>query len=234
MKYKRLSAQLRCHIKRVSRSFWETLCMNSCDNNNIYKVLKRLASRHNPLGDNIILNPLPLTSTHSQAQAFLHHFSKGDCVRFIPYDLSTAPALLDSPFTLEELQTAIRNTRPTTPGEDGISAKFLKGLSDDRLHSLLRIFNDIFDSGIPPASWKTAVILPIRKPGKPAHQVSSYRPIALTSVLCKVFERIILRRLIAWGGQQRLFHPDHFGFLPHRDTTLALATFLNDIHKARL
>ena len=52
--------------------------------------------------------------------------------------------MLDNPFTLDELQTAIKNTRPTTPGEDGISAKFL----NDRLHTLLRIFNDIFDSGI--------------------------------------------------------------------------------------
>ena len=96
------------------------------------------------------------------------------------------------------------------------------------------IFNDIIDSGIPLFFWKTAVILPIRKPGKPAHHIFSFRPIALTSVLYKVFERIILRPLLAWEGQQGLFHPDHFGFLPHRDTTLALATFLNDIHKARL
>ena len=124
--------------------------MSSCDNSKIYKVLKRLASRHNPQEDNIILNPLLLTSTHCQAQAFLHHFSKGDCTRLIPYDLSTAPPMLDNPFTLDELQTAIKNTRPTTPGEDGISAKFLKGLSSDRLQTLLRIFNDIFDSGIPP------------------------------------------------------------------------------------
>ena len=56
----------------------------------------------------------------------------------------------------------------------------------------------------------------------------------LTSVLYKVFERIIFRCLFAWGGQQRLFHFDHFGFLRHRDTALALATFLNDNHKGFL
>ena len=78
--------------------------------------------------------------------------------------------MLDNHFTVDELQFAIRNTRPITPGEDGISIKFLKGLSDDSLHTLLHIFNDIFDSGIPPAFWKNVVILSIHKPGKPAHQ----------------------------------------------------------------
>ena len=56
--------------------------------------------------------------------------------------------MLDNPFNLD-FQTAIKNTQPTTPGKDGVSAKFLKGLSEDHFHFLLHIFDDIFDSGIP-------------------------------------------------------------------------------------
>ena len=64
---------------------------------------------------------------------------------------------------------------------------------------------------------------------KPANLVKSYWPIVLTSVCCKLFERILLRRFFAWGGQQRILPPNHFVFLPIRDCTLALSTFLHDI-----
>ena len=45
---------------------------------------------------------------------------------------------------------------------------------------------------------------------------------------------MLLHRLLALGGQHHLFHPDHFGFLPTRDCTIALCTFLHDITSARL
>ncbi|CAL1263641.1 unnamed protein product [Larinioides sclopetarius] len=41
-----------------------------------------------------------------------------------------------------------------------------------------------------PSSWREAVIIPILKPGKDAKSPNNYRPIALTSVLCKLLERM--------------------------------------------
>ncbi|GFT76203.1 RNA-directed DNA polymerase from mobile element jockey [Trichonephila clavipes] len=44
-------------------------------------------------------------------------------------------------------------------------------------------------------SWKTAVIIPILKPGKPPSRPDSYRPISLLPILSKLAEKIILSRL---------------------------------------
>lgn len=50
----------------------------------------------------------------------------------------------------------------------------------------------------------------ILKPGKPASDVSSYRPISVLSVLSKLFERLVLRRMLV---DMEEVIPDHrFGF----------------------
>ena len=231
--YKKSSARLRRYIKVAARRYWDALCTGSCSSGKIYKILQRLQDRTAPQGDNVIRDPAPLNQTVDQARAFLRHFSTEGCEQPIPFDLSSGDPDLDAPFTIAELTVAIKTTRPTSPGEDGISAKLIQNLSRELQYSLLHIYNRIFESGDLPYEWKTATVIPIRKPGKPTHLVASYRPIALTPVLCKIFERMLLRRLISWGGARQLYHPDHFGFLPTRDCVSALATFLQDVLQAR-
>ena len=61
---------------------------------------------------------------------------------------------------------------------------------------LLRIFNRIWTTGNIPNQWKIANVIPIPKPGKDPTNPQNYRPIALTSVLCKTMERIVNLRLL--------------------------------------
>ena len=61
---------------------------------------------------------------------------------------------------------------------------------------MLALINNVWEGGCLPKEWKHAVIIPIVKPGKQADSPSSYRPIALTSVLCKIMERMITDRLV--------------------------------------
>ena len=93
------------------------------------------------------------------------------------------------------------------------SAKLIQLLSHEYQQPLFHIYNRIFQSGDLPHEWKTATVIPIRKPDKPALLIISYRPIALTPVLCKIFERMLLLHLFSRGGRYQLYDPDHFGFL---------------------
>ena len=57
-----------------------------------------------------------------------------------------------------------------------------------------------------------ADIILIQKPGKPPHDVTSYRPISLLPILGKLLEKLILRRLTTVIEENNLI-PDHqFGF----------------------
>jgi hypothetical protein len=51
-------------------------------------------------------------------------------------------------------------------------------------------------TGYFPAQWKVAKIIPHVKPGKPPNEPLSCRPISLLSILSKVYEKLLLRRLL--------------------------------------
>ncbi|CAD2222545.1 endonuclease/reverse transcriptase [Angomonas deanei] len=72
-----------------------------------------------------------------------------------------------------------------------------------------------------PPHWKTAVFCPILKPGKPPTEATSYRPVAITSLVCRTFERVVSRRLMSFLHDK--LSPVQFGFRPGYSTEDAIA-----------
>ena len=62
-----------------------------------------------------------------------------------------------------------RNKKPTSPGKDMICYMMLKHLGEGALSKLLQFYNKIWKEGRLPSTWKEAVVIPIRKPGKDPH-----------------------------------------------------------------
>ena len=69
-------------------------------------------------------------------------------------------------FTLHELKRAIKVSRDTSPGIDTVHYQLFKHLHEDSLLLLLYIFNRIWLTQDFPTLWKTAIIIPVPKPGK--------------------------------------------------------------------
>lgn len=63
--------------------------------------------------------------------------------------------------------------------------------NEELLKVILELFNKLWVEGKLPSEWKHAVIIPIAKPGKDPSIVGNYMPIALTSNLCKLMERMM-------------------------------------------
>ena len=99
-------------------------------------------------------------------------------------------------FSLCELKDALSSTEDSSPGEDGILYAMIRQLPSEAKEFLLKIINKIWETGILPRSWKISIIIPVQKPLKDPLQPTSYRPIALTSCLCKLMEKIINSRLV--------------------------------------
>ena len=69
-----------------------------------------------------------------------------------------------------------------------------------------------------PKIWKQSTICPVPKNGKPA-SLNDYRPVALTSIVMKCFERIILNRLLTYAVPH--LDPYQFAYKHHRSITEA-------------
>ena len=94
---------------------------------------------------------------------------------------------------------AIKELSPNSvAGPDGIPASLLINRASEIAPLLKCIFTSSFSKGymIPyiPPSFKRAAIVPILKSGDKCVP-GNYRPISLTSVICKVYERIIRKQV---------------------------------------
>ena len=126
---------------------------------------------------------------------------------------------------------AIQKSNDTATGPDEVHYQMLKHLPNNALSTILHIFNDIWATGVFPESWRLATIIPIPKPGKDHEEPSNYRPIALTSCLCKTLERMINKRLVWYLESNDLISPIQSGFRSGRSTNdhlIRLETFIRD------
>ena len=96
----------------------------------------------------------------------------------------------------------------------------------------LDIFNSIWTTGVFPPSWRKAVISPIPKPGKDHSDPNNYRPIALTSCLCKTMERMVFD-LFVWRLESiNALGSVQCGFRKNRSTIDHLVRFESFIRNA--
>ena len=124
-----------------------------------------------------------------------------------------------SPFSPTEFHAAASNLfSSTATGPDKVAYPMLKHLPRSDMDFLLHIFNLSWSSHSFPSIWKTSFIIPIHKIGKLLDSPAFFRPISLTSCVSKLFERIILSRLLFFLESNSILSPPQAGFRPGRST----------------
>ena len=124
------------------------------------------------------------------------------------------------PITTNELLFAVKKGKSTAPGADGLTYDVLNCLIMMRDSPLLDLFNLSYENGRLPVLWKTALIMPTRKGD------SDFRPISLTSCLCKMMERVILNRLIY--KIKDLMSDNMYGFMKGKSTSDCVISALSN------
>ena len=115
-----------------------------------------------------------------------------------------------------------------SPGYDGFTATPLKKLNDVVAKPLSMLFNISMSTGMLPSVWKKSIITPIFKKGDKS-SASNYRPISLTSVLCKLRESIIKENIVQYLSSNDLIYSKQYGFMPKKSTNAQLLRYFNDI-----
>ena len=129
----------------------------------------------------------------------------------------------------EDVLSSIREQNVTnSSGTDNIASIFVKKMACFLIHPLKLMFQKSLDTGIVPKDWRDGIIVPIYKNNGKPNLPSSYRPICLTSVICKILERIIKKYLISYLMCNNLISDSQHGFLENRSTLTNLLESTND------
>ncbi|KAK1784066.1 hypothetical protein P4O66_021738, partial [Electrophorus voltai] len=115
------------------------------------------------------------------------------------------------------------NTRKAM-GPDGICGRVLKACTDQLAPVFTDIFNLSLTLGIVPSSFKRSTIVPVPKKPRPS-DLSDYRPVTLTSVVMKCFEKLV--RDFITSSLPASMDPLQFAYRHNRSTDDAIAHLLH-------
>ena len=113
-------------------------------------------------------------------------------------------------------------------GEDCIHPKLLKSLSHELSFPLCIIFKNSLETGFLPNEWLSSLVVPIYKKSQ-RYDPLNYRPISLTSVPCKVLEKLIVSHITEFIETNSLISPHQFGFRSGHSTVDQLLLTYNDV-----
>ena len=114
-------------------------------------------------------------------------------------------------------------------GPDAINGAVLKNCSKSLSYPLHKLFNLAYNTGYLPSEWKLANVVPIHKKDD-KNKVVNYRPISLTSLVMKVFERILYDEL--YSRTHEKIDPRQHGFLKNKSCNSNLLTFTESIARS--
>ena len=136
-----------------------------------------------------------------------------------------------SDITVAELDRHLRNLGDKAPGPDSVPNSFLRQLPLEGKLLLAELFSRSFREGVLPSEWKSAIVVPIAKSGKPLGDPASYRPISLTNTMVKLLERIMMSRI--QPEIDRFLVANQAGFRKGRGTLGSLLHLERDIADTR-
>ena len=225
--YRNACALTTRHLKNEKRNAWKNFCSSlkpSSSTHYLWNTAKRFKKCvfpiHRPINDDWFNN-----FCSKVAPSYVPNFSEA-CPMFSPQ--APLPHVLTNPFTIVELNYAISSRRSIASGLDNISSVMLKHLPSNALDFLLIILNNILISQQIPLTWKSYKVIPIPKP----NSNTSFRPIALSSVLCKIFESMLKSRLDWWLEHNSILPSNLFAFRKDMGTMECLSIFINNIYNS--
>ena len=113
-----------------------------------------------------------------------------------------------------------------SPGPDGMHPRFLAECAQAISYPLKILFDATMASGKIPSKWKIAEVRPLFKKGIKS-KPGNYRPVSLTSIVCKVFESFIRDALNSHLISNNLLSPQQYGFCKGRSCVTQLLNTLN-------
>ena len=175
-----------------------------------------------------------VTNDHARADVFNKYFysvfADEDCSDLSSLrTASKLSSIVESiTFTTQDVyQELLQLNLNKACGPDLLTPQILKRSADFICESLCNLFNQSMSMGLLPKDWTTANVVPIHKKGD-RRVAANYRPISLTSIVVKIMERIICRKLTEVLEKSNRLSDAQFGFRSHCSTVSLLLSAVHD------
>ena len=158
----------------------------------------------------------------------------------VPSSTPKEPSMFDGVVTEQRYYKILkRQVNGKTPGPDAdgnlIPREILKAMPKCFHKCLVLLFQSMAKHGFIPPTWLTSHTTLIYKKGDP-HLLDNYRPIALASVVYKLWTGIITDVAIDFVEHHKIMHPSQEGFRRRRSSARAVAHLrlaLEDAHESK-
>ena len=238
--YRKLSNQVRAITRKGSKLLQKTVAKNAKSNPKGFwrfsqqklKTRSGIPDLLTQLGGNKKEDAFT-KNDHEKAETFSKQFSSvfttepdtGEMPYFEErvYDEALSDIDITENMVKEKLK-AIKVNK--SPGPDNIHPRALHEIKDSISEMITIIFSTSLRTKTLPKEWKHARVSAIYKKGNKTLPLN-YRPVSLTSILCKILESIIRDHVVKHMTENNLFSPKQFGFISGRSTTLQLLQVLD-------
>lgn len=123
----------------------------------------------------------------------------------------------------------IDTSKPAGPG--GVPGSIFKTLAPCLMFVLEHIFSHCIYRSEVPRSWKFAHVTPIYKEKGSQSDPGNYRPIAITSIISKVFEKLIYDQLIEHLERNGCLSNRQYGYRRKRSTAYAVTDLVEKVRR---
>jgi hypothetical protein len=142
---------------------------------------------------------------------------------------SKYPSMKDIVINTKGVFKLLKDLNPQkATGTDCIPSFILKSAADELAPILTQLYQYSLAEAEIPSDWRDAHIVPLFKKGE-KHLPSNYRPVSLTSIVCKLLEHIIHSNIMSHFDRYNILTDKQHGFRSKRSCETQLVTTIQKI-----
>ena len=233
-RYKRIRNQTNEAVRTTKRSFEKKIAGKAkTESKHFWKYVRSKVKSQSSISNLNKRDSTKTTSDQEKAEVLNEYFSSV----FTHENQENMPSMEDKDFdrpldsieiSVEMVQKVLKGLKAgKSMGPDELNPLLLKTMSKVFCVPLTLIFRESVKSGRIPKVWKDARVTPLFKKGQKADP-GNYRPVSLTSVVCKSLETIIRTHILEYLTRNKHISDAQFGFRSGRSCILQLIDVMED------
>ena len=237
LNFKKVQREVQNSVRRARRNFERSLAQQRKSNSKAFfsHIKKCTANRVTvgPLkqGDDIVSDSGQMATVLNDFFCSVFTEESVGALPQVEQSFSGDDPLVSVTFNRCEIEKKLLNLKKSaSPGPDNLWPRVLQSLADVLSAPLLIIYTRCLDERVVPADWRRAHITPIYKKGSKSTP-GNYRPVSLTSVLCKIMESIMRDAIVVHLTRYKLIRESQHGFMRGRSCLTNLLEYLEEMTK---